>query len=376
MMEQDLKIQLAAGRVDASGGIIYDVTIAKAGVNAVGKFVLVDGAGHVIKDPLKAVRKLPVYTDDRTLETLMGAFQDAGNRIKSRIDHNDSIEARIGWTDNPRRIGDRVVGDLHLLQTFGSRDVILEVAERTPELMAMSIDFIPSFEIKGGKAFMRIELLTAADVVDEGAVCPAGMFLNRGRVDTEHKPENPQPTMPDAKPAPMTPEAMEAAIKELSARCDGLIAKHADLDTQHKALLAKHGELEAAHKTLAAAVGKPPVDADKDGMAAVRKEFTDGLSALRTEIVDMKKERAALGMKAGGDNPSGKPGTGPSADIAANPGARDGEKPKTYLQLVAEKRESMKCSASVAHQTVQHENPDAYRLHLEGLGTIKPAAKT
>ena len=376
-MKVDLNLQLTSGRIDPEAGVIYDVTIAKAGVNAIGKFIFIDAGGTVVKDQGKAVRRLPVYTDAKTLLTLMGAFQDAGNKVKSRVDHNDAVEARVGWTENPRLIGDRVVGDLHLLKSYPGRDLILEVADRTPTLIGMSIDMVPSFEIAPDRAFMRIEELLGADIVDEGAICPAGMFLRSERVDTEHNSKTNSLPMakdtPKETPAP-DPTAMEASIRELSARCDGLTAKigtleaaHGTLAEDHKALTAKHAALEAAHNTLA---GKPPVvDTDKDGQAAV-KQVADDLKALRADVVEMKKTSAALGMKAGGSDPSGKPGTGPSADSNEKPAP---EAQKDYMSLVAEKRKTG-MSASIAHQTAQREQPDLYRKHQQSLGVWPKSA--
>ena len=384
-MSFDFKVQLAAGRVDAASGVIYEVTIAKAGVPAVGKFVFVDANGQIVKDPTKAVRKLPVWTDAETLRTLMGAFQDIWGRAKSRVDHNDAIEARAGWTENPRQVDDRVVGDLHLFESFAARDIVLEAAVKTPDMIGMSIDFLPTFEIRGDRAFMRISEIGAVDIVDEGAITPAGMFLNRGRVDNVPTDRNPPPPMADPiKNPPQGPEAMEAAIKTLTGRCDGLEAKHAELEASHKSLLeahrdllSKHAALEASHKTLAGIVAPPkkgdettpPEAKNPSGMEASITKLTEGLAALRTDFMELKKTSAALGMKPGGQPGSGAPGTGPSADSAADPTGRQVDRPKDYLTLVADKRkENAKMSASQAHETVQRENPDAYRLHQEKLG--------
>jgi hypothetical protein len=383
MTDFGFKLQLAAGRVDSANGVIYDVTLAKSGVIALGKFIFVDGDGNVTKDPAKARRRLPVYTDDQTLETLMGAFQDAGTRIRTRVNHDDSIEARAGHTQNFRREGDRVIGDLYLLTNFPARDIVLEVAEKTPDLMGMSIDLVPTFEIKGDRAFMRVQELLAVDIVDEGAITPAGMFLNRDRVDTEHNSKTKPLLMAKETPAKETPPApdptaMEASIKEMAARCDGLSAKvaaleasHGALAEDHKTLLAKHAALEAAHNTLAGVTKKAdgaPAPAP-DGMAAV-KQIADDLKTLRSEVVEMKKTNAALGMKAGGSEPSGKPGTGPSADPNDKPAP---DAPKDYLTLVAEKKKTG-MSAGLAHQTAQREQPDLYRKHQESLGVWPKSA--
>jgi hypothetical protein len=42
--------------------------------------------------------------------------------------------------------------------------------------MGMSVDIVPTFEIADGKAFLRIQEISACDLVDEGAGTPGGFF--------------------------------------------------------------------------------------------------------------------------------------------------------------------------------------------------------
>jgi hypothetical protein len=167
---------LRATRVDSRTGVIVGATVAQAGVNAIGKFVLLDSKGQITRNESAAVRKVPCFTDDQTLQTLLTAAAAAGGKVKVRSDHSDTVEARAGFADNFRQDGDRIVADVHLFDSYRDRAVVLECATKTPEQIGLSVDMIPSFEIVGDKAFMRIKNLDAVDIVDAGAVTPNGLL--------------------------------------------------------------------------------------------------------------------------------------------------------------------------------------------------------
>jgi hypothetical protein len=73
-------------------------------------------------------------------------------------------------------VGADVLADLHLLGAFAQRDAVLEIATRTPELMGISLSFDAIYELESDRAFMRVLAVDAADLVDEGAVTPGGLF--------------------------------------------------------------------------------------------------------------------------------------------------------------------------------------------------------
>lgn len=177
----ELALQLIASAVDARTGTIRGVTVAQAGVEATGKYILLDADGNLTRDPAIARRRLQVVTDAKTLETLMVAANAAGGSSKSREDHDESLGARIGYADNFKLEGNRVVCDLHVFDSYRNRNLLLETAAKTPKEIGISIDMTPRWEIENGRALMRIEELMAVDVVDEGAITHDGLFLNRGQ---------------------------------------------------------------------------------------------------------------------------------------------------------------------------------------------------
>jgi hypothetical protein len=351
-----LRLLLSAASVELTLGVIRGCTVAKANVQAQGKVVFLDKAGAITRDAKLAVRELPVFTDEKFLETLMSSAAKVGPRVKSREDHNDAIGARAGFFDGFKLEADRVVADLHLFASYRNRDIVLETAAKTPEEIGLSIDFIPEFEIQGDRALMRVQKLTAVDIVDEGAITPGGLFLSAG-VDSEEKKETPQsvPPMPDDKKTPSNEEIMAAL---------GALTKTV-------------GECVAAMNAMKTGAGAAAAAGESDAMKAIResneklaadlKAQGERLNLITADNAKMKKERALLGFR----------GTSEERAALEQKSAEDIEKmtagQKTYLQLVDERVASEKCSRAKAHEFVRTTNAAAYREHLKAKGVYDPA---
>lgn len=138
--------------------------------------------------------------DDTTLNQVVELGNKASLGIKSRFDHpsasNTSMGTFLGRTKNFRRVGDRVLGDLHLSESAKEApqgdlySYVLGLAERDPQAFGASIVFEGKSEFllneDGSKqtdaqgkplpALARVEALLASDVVDEPAANPGGLF--------------------------------------------------------------------------------------------------------------------------------------------------------------------------------------------------------
>lgn len=348
--EYDFALQLAAGAVDAKTGIIRGVTVAQAGVEATGKFILLDADGNLTRDPALAKRKLQVVTDAKTLETLLRAAGVAGGSTKSREDHDESIGARIGFADNFSLADGKVICDIHVFDNYRHRDLLLETAAKTPKEIGVSIDMTPSFEIHNGRALMRIEELIAVDVVDEGAITHDGLFLNRSvdnspKVKSEEIKPTPSPAMAeDKKPEPSVADCMTAI-----------------------------GELAKSVASLAAKMNEKPADAAGEQLKATLGEINTKLAAQATAIAEVKQTAAALGQKPGA-------AAGANADAASETerqrlAAEQEKGKKGYLDLVEDEKkarksdlDSGKLKAGDIHKIVMNANPEKYREHLKATG--------
>ena len=349
----DFRYQLAADqqRVDSTSGRIMGATVAKSGVRAIGKFIMLDAQGQRTLDEEKAVREVPVYTDDETLKTLMQAAVKAGGRVKCREDHDDSVGARAGYAEGFKLEDGRVSVDIQTFDSYRNRAVFLETASKTPGEIGLSIDMIPEFEIRGDRALMRIKSLEAVDIVDAGAITPGGLLMSRVAVDNPAKVQTEQ-LNPENHMAAPTLEDLMSAVTNMSGVCSAL----AKTVGEHGAILAK------------LAAPTPPPDADKDGMKKTLDEQAVQLKALVAQIGAMKKERAILGLtvtsteraKLAAENDPAK-----FDELAAGH--------KDYLDLVADCAATEKCSRVEAHSRMQKAHPEHYQLHLQKKGVIKAA---
>lgn len=325
-------------------------------MKATGKHVLLDKHGKQTFDVEACVKKLPVFTDDETLTTLMAAAAKAGPRVKAREDHDDSIGARAGFADVFKLAGDRVVADIHLFDSYRNRKTVLETARETPGEIGLSIDFTPEFKLMGDHALMRVKELHAVDIVDEGAITPGGLLLSAG-VDTDPQEvvteqNSNSPTMP----APTNEEIMSAVGKlaETVSQCVAQMAK-----------LSAPAAAPAAPAEVETEVELKALKATTVSLAASVKEASDRANESVKQLAQFKKERALLGFKGTDAERTRLAAGGSVEDIeAANASA------KSYTDLVADYRAKNSAGAGAAHDAVQKTEAGkaAYRLHLASKG--------
>lgn len=331
-----LRGQFFAESVDVANGIIRGATVAKSGVQATGK-IYTSPSGT----------EYPVFTDETTLTTLMAAAKDAGKRVKVREDHLDEPGARAGYSFEFKQTEDgRVIADIQLFKSYENRALMLETAIETPEEIGLSIDFLPRFEVRDGKAFLRVDELNAVDIVDEGAITPDGLFLSAS-VDTGRKVEKSVPiTM-----ASPTPEEIMSAIGALS-KTVGTLATSVS-------------ETQAALTKLTAAPAAPAADPKVAEALAAANEAKTQLAALQTSVVQMKKEKALLGFRGSSEERAKLA----SATVEEIETAAAGK--KDYLALVAERAATAKCKKSEAHVWVMKNHKAEYAEHLAAKGVVK-----
>lgn len=332
MRKYSLRSCLAVGAVDASSNLLTGAVVARANVRAEGHFAYRHKDGSVNLDDDDAIEELPIYTDDKFIETLLAAAPAPGNKLKVRADHDDRLGARLGYAVNFRRDGDAVITDIKVFTEAKDRSLIMETAANDPKNIGLSIDFLPSFEVREGKAFFRVDKLSAVDIVDRGAITPGGLFLSAREVDSEGKvlTENIQPsqTMPE-NIEPKNSEIM-AALGKLT---EGLTA-----------LTARLTKLEE---------GKKPEQPEQLSEAKLKEIISSTVSA---ELVKRDTANAKLAAKLG-FKPDG------SKLAAGDEGYQ--ETPKTFDQLKADAMAAnAKLSAVDASRMVMRQNPEAYKRHL------------
>jgi hypothetical protein len=117
-----------------------------------------------------------LFVDAQTLREVKACAETYAGGVKVNLDHGAGIKDIVGFCDNFRIIGDKLVADLNLLQNAERREYVLEIAEKLPDTFGISIAFSGPVREIDGKRFASCEELYSADLVQTPAANPTGLF--------------------------------------------------------------------------------------------------------------------------------------------------------------------------------------------------------
>ena len=117
-----------------------------------------------------------LFVDRITLQEVKACAETYAGGVKVNLDHGAGIKDIVGFCDNFRIIGDKLVADLNLLQNAERREYVLEIAEKLPDTFGISIAFSGPVREIDGKRFASCEELYSADLVQTPAANPTGLF--------------------------------------------------------------------------------------------------------------------------------------------------------------------------------------------------------
>jgi len=150
-------------RIDAASGTIYGVSLITEG----------PALGH------------GVYIDAKTLEQVKQAASSYAGGLKVKMDHGGGAGDIVGYIDALRIVGQKLLGDFHLLDSSAHRPYILEIASKIPDTFGLSIAFSGPSEIGSDKrAMQRCTEIYSVDLVSEPAANPDGLF-SRMKLQTQ-----------------------------------------------------------------------------------------------------------------------------------------------------------------------------------------------
>jgi len=150
-------------RIDAASGTIYGVSLITEG----------PALGH------------GVYIDAKTLEQVKEAASSYAGGLKVKMDHGGGAGDIVGYIDALRIVGQKLLGDFHLLDSSTHRPYILEIASKIPDTFGLSIAFSGPSEIGSDKrAMQRCTEIYSVDLVSEPAANPDGLF-SRMKLQTQ-----------------------------------------------------------------------------------------------------------------------------------------------------------------------------------------------
>jgi hypothetical protein len=147
-----------AGKVDAAAGVIYGVSVITQGP-ALGHNVTVDEKG--VKQCLEACQE----------------FGDEG--VKLVINHDSGFQEIVGAVKNFRVQGLQLLGDAYLLDSPPDRPHILELAQKMPRNIGLSVETYGEPETIEKKKYWRVDSIDAIALVPNPAANKSGLFSKR-----------------------------------------------------------------------------------------------------------------------------------------------------------------------------------------------------
>ena len=287
-MEPVITFAASAGDIDAQTGIIRGVSLITKG----------PALGH------------GVMIDDKTLQQVKAAAEQYAGGLKVKLDHSGGAGDIVGYIDTLRIEGEKLLGDLHLLESSVHRAYILEIAERIPDTFGLSIAFSGPSEKSADKltTLQRCSEIYSVDLVSEPAANPNGFFA-RKLEQLQTAPES------KAKIETMNDEMKEAiqgmiqsammGMNEKVAKLEAALApkedKPAAMSAQNEVVqLAANAAALAAVKEFAKYFGAPaaPIaSAEAPKPVAQAQKFEDVVAAKATELKGDKSLAISFAVK-------------------------------------------------------------------------------
>ena len=158
-MADIISFAASAGVIDEANGIIRGVSLITEGV----------ALGH------------KVVIDSKTLEQVKAAAESYSGGLKVNLNHNSGAGDIVGYIDNFSIVGQKLIGDLNLLQSSPHRNYIMEIASKIPDTFGLSIAFSGPSEMSSDKKTMlqRCSEIYSVDIVSDPAANPAGFFSRK-----------------------------------------------------------------------------------------------------------------------------------------------------------------------------------------------------
>lgn len=294
-MDQVITFSASAGAIDAEAGVIRGVSLITKG----------PALGH------------GVMIDEKTLEQVKKAAEQYAGGLKVKLDHSGGAGDIVGYIDALRIDGDKLLGDLHLLQSSPHRSYILEIAQRIPDTFGLSIAFSgPSEKSADGlKTLQRCSEIYSVDLVSEPAANPSGFFARKlkelqegevGQDEAKIKMEYPMNDEMKKEIEGMIQSAM-MAMGDRVAKLESAIPsekeedKPAAMSAQNEAVqLAANAAALAAIKEFSKSFGAPsaPVaSAEVSAPAVAAQKFEDVVAAKSVELKGDKSAAIAFSIK-------------------------------------------------------------------------------
>jgi hypothetical protein len=312
-MEQVITFAASTGAIDTEAGVIRGVSLITKG----------PALGH------------GVMIDDKTLEQVKSAAEQYAGGLKVKLDHSGGAGDIVGYIDALRIDGEKLLGDLHLLQNSPHRAYILEIAQRIPDTFGLSIAFSGPSEKSSDKltTLQRCSEIYSVDLVSEPAANPSGFFARKLKQLQTGEIEQPEAKIEIE--LPMN-EEMKKAI-------EGMI---------QSAMMGMNDKIAKLESAL------PPVE-DKPAAMSAQNEVVQ-LAANTAALAAVKEFAKSFGA--------------PAAPVASAEAPKPAVQSQKFEEIVAAKASELKGDKSAAISFAIKNHADlyvAYRARVQGGEIVK-----
>jgi len=312
-MEQVITFAASTGAIDSEAGVIHGVSLITKG----------PALGH------------GVMIDDKTLEQVKAAAEQYAGGLKVKLDHSGGAGDIVGYIDALRIDGEKLLGDLHLLQNSPHRAYILEIAQRIPDTFGLSIAFSGPSEKSSDKltTLQRCSEIYSVDLVSEPAANPSGFFARKLKQLQTGEVE--QPSAEIEIELPMNEEMKKAIEGMIQSAMMGMSDKIAKLES-----------------------ALPPVE-DKPAAMSAQNEVVQ-LAANAAALAAVKEFAKSFGA--------------PAAPVASAEAPKPAVQSQKFEEIVAAKASELKGDKSAAISFAIKNHPDlyvAYRTRVQSGEIVK-----
>jgi hypothetical protein len=291
-MEQVITFAASTGAIDAEAGVIRGVSLITKG----------PALGH------------GVMIDDKTLAQVKTAAEQYAGGLKVKLNHSGGAGDIVGYIDALRISGEKLLGDLHLLQTSPHRAYILEIAERIPDTFGLSIAFSGPSEKSTDKltTLQRCSEIYSVDLVSEPAANPNGFFARKLKLESDVS-ESPEAEIKinipmDDKMKETIEGMIQSAMMGMNEKVAKLEAALAPKEDKPAAMSAQNEVVQLAANTAALAAVKefaksfgapaaPIASAEAVKPVVQVQKFEDVVAAKATELKGDKSSAITFAIK-------------------------------------------------------------------------------
>jgi hypothetical protein len=108
------------------------------------------------------------FVDATTLRQVYGILEQKRD-LKVKLDHESGVMSTAGYADNFKMSNGKILADVHIYESEPNAGRILEIANKKPHHLGLSLEFEGEDETVGGKCYARASDVSAVALVSDPA---------------------------------------------------------------------------------------------------------------------------------------------------------------------------------------------------------------